>query len=162
MRTVLILFSALFVAGCGGAEDPVRPDPTLPSRVVNGVGFSAQTLFLESFPVQLAPSITLHNESDEPAEVVFPDGCVVLLRVYRTPARTGEPAWDQARTTGCTAALVEVELAPGESRDLQGAIVPAQTILGDSLPNGRYYLAVLVRPGGGEYVLAAGEGDLAQ
>ena len=98
----------------------------------------------ESFPVQLHITVEIENESTASQSVTFPDGCVVLVRVYDGGT---EPVWDEGRTAACTQALVQVSLAPGESAEFHTGMVSAATILGDSLPNGEYRIAAYLRPG---------------
>src|SRR5690606_2756215 len=64
----------------------------------------------------------------------------------------------QQRGAFCTMQLVELDLAPGESREFQ-ASTRADEILGDSLPVGRYYFTALLRPNGRAGEVPAGEGD---
>ena len=98
----------------------------------------------ESFPVQLRITVELENESATPKSVTFPDGCVVLMRAYDEGT---EADWDMANTVACTLALVEVDLAPGESRTFDTGLVSATTILGDNLPDGEYRITAYLRPG---------------
>ena len=44
----------------------------------------------------------------------------------------------------------------------EGSTVSAAEVLGDSLPEGRYYLSVVASPFGREIEIAAGSVDLAQ
>ena len=161
-RSVIVGLVAL-AAACSKAERTVDPENLLANpdvRVEEGIQYKAETAILESFPVQLATTVKLTNTGNSPRQVTFPDGCVVLIRAYRTAERTGEPAWDQSRVVACTMALVEVALAPGESREFQ-ARTDAGLILGDSLPDGRYYFSALLRPDGRALEVPAGEADLA-
>jgi hypothetical protein len=106
----------------------------------------------ESFPVQISVTVEATNGS-----VTFPDGCVVLMRVY---ADGTDPAWDMSGAVACTQALVQVDLDPGGTEQFQTGLVSAATILGDSLPNGNYRITAYLRPG--EIVeLDAGTVDLA-
>jgi hypothetical protein len=111
----------------------------------------------ESFPVQLGITVELENESTTPQSVTFPDGCVVLMRAYNSGT---EPAWDMGQAVGCTLALVQVDLAPGEREEFDTGLVSAASILGDSLSNGEYRITAYLRPG--QIVeLDAGMADLA-
>ena len=98
----------------------------------------------ESFPVQISVTVEATNGSDSPQSVTFPDGCVVLMRAYGDGT---EPVWDMSGTVGCTQALVQVDIAPGDSEEFQTGLVSAATILGDSLPNGNYQITAYLRPG---------------
>ena len=160
IKRTLIL--AVLASACADPGDPVRPPATAPSRVQDGVTYTADVAVMESFPVQLRPSLTLENNNPAPTEIVFNNGCVVLMRAYRSAARSGRAEYDQTRAFGCTAALVEVELSPGARRSFDGSTVSAADVLGDSLPEGRYYLSVVASPFGQEIEIAAGSVDLAQ
>ena len=130
----------------------------LPDRPVDGITYRVRGLNIaESFPVQLGITVELENESTTQKSVTFPDGCVVLMRAYDGGT---EPVWDMGNTVACTLVLVEVDLAPGESREFQVGLVSAATILGDSLPSGEYRITAYLRPG--QIVeLEAGVADLA-
>ena len=63
-------------------------------------------------------------------------------------------------TVACTLALLQVDLASGESQTFDAGLVSAATIVGDSLPNGEYRITAYLRPG--QIVeLEAGVADLA-
>ena len=126
-----------------------------------GGSYTAETRIAETAPVTMYTTVRVENTSSGRQEVTFPDGCVVLLRAYRGPARMGAPAWDQERGVACTMQLVELSLAPGESREFQTS-VRADRILGDSLPAGRYYFTAVLRPDGRVVEVPAGEADLAK
>jgi hypothetical protein len=132
--------------------------PELPDQLYNGITYRVTDFAIaESFPVQLGITVEIENESTTPKSVTFPDGCVVLMRAYDGRP---EPVWDMGDTVGCTLALVEVDLAPGESQEFQAGLVSAATILGDTLPNGEYRITAYLRPG--QIVeLEAGTADLA-
>ena len=131
---------------------------TGPGRLVGGLTYSvASFVVAESFPVQIGITVQIENTSATSRSVTFPDGCVVLMRAY---GEGTEPAWDMGSAVGCTMALVQVDLAPGEIEEFQTGLVSAQTILGDDLPNGDYRITAYLRPG--EIVeLEAGTADLA-
>lgn len=146
----------LVVAACGGSGSPSDLDEGAATRVQDGIRYTAETRIMESFPVQIAVTVTLTNTSAGVVRTVFPDGCVVTLRAYRG----SEQVWDQRMLILCTDALVEVDLAPGESASYETA-TSAAAILGPNLPDGRYRLEAVLRPGGAPITLDAGEVDLA-
>ena len=130
----------------------------LPEQLIDGVTYRVTGFVIaESFPVQIGITVELENESTTPQSVTFPDGCVVLMRAYDSGT---EPVWDMGQTVACTLALVEVDLAPGQSEEFITGLVSAASILGDSLPNGEYRITAYLRPG--QVVeLEAGMADLA-
>jgi hypothetical protein len=134
-------------------DPPAAPAPGV-ERPIQGLLYGAETFATER-PTALRAVLTVRNPSDRDAIVEFPDGCMVLLRVYRNEARTGTPAWDQRRERMCTQAIVQLRLAPGGAERYETRATAAE-ILGDSLPPGRYWLAALVRPGGEHIDVPAG------
>ncbi len=130
----------------------------LPEQLIDGITYRVTGFRIaESFPVQLGITVEIENESTTPQSVTFPDGCVVLMRAYDSGT---EPVWDMGQTVACTLALVEVDLAPGESEEFSTGLVSAASILGDSLPNGEYRITAYLRPGP-VVELEAGVADLA-
>lgn len=122
------------------------------------VHYTATTRILESFPVQLHTTVDMTNRGRDRARLDFGNGCKVLLRAYRTEARQ-QAAWDQGRVLGCTQAIETIQLQPGERRQLT-ARSNAREILGDSLPDGRYFLTAYLPANGGEIEIPAGAADL--
>lgn len=162
MRNSWVGLLGLMVA-CGNKEPagPRLPDGGSQTVIQNNIEYRGETLSLESFPVQIATNVRLTNPGSAPASLTFPDGCVVMLLVFRDAARS-ELAFDSRKVYGCTAALVPVTLAPGASKTFSGPTISAATILGDSLPNGTYYFSALIRPEGTALKLAAGSAALAK
>jgi len=161
------LFAALLtlLAACSRAEESSQPlAPNMQqgaSHTEGDLQWVASTAIMESFPVQLATTVKVANVGRKPAVVEQSSGCPVFLRAYRTPDRTGSPAWDQAQQVYCTMAIQVIQLGPGESLTFTTRANAAE-ILGDSLPNGRYYLSVYVNKTGAAIELQAGEADLAR
>ncbi len=160
MRTSWIGAAGLMVAGaaaCGSPVDGLRSGP--PGG--EAISYSARTVLLESYPVQIRTWVDVRNDASTPQTVEFPDGCVVVIRAYRDAARTGAPAWDQFRRVGCRMAIVPVTVQPGETEQIGAPTVSARDVLGDSVPDGRYWLSAVIRPGGERLELPAGQADLA-
>lgn len=85
-------------------------------------------------------------------------GCPVMLRLYRTPERTGEPAWDEARGIQCMEDPTPFSLAPGETRELE-TWVETRRILFPQTEQGRYHVGAVVRLGGQPVEVPAGEAE---
>lgn len=139
---------------------PACVDPAGPGNVVrtgDGLVYRASTDILESFPIQLRTHVEIRNGGVRPVTVEFPDGCVVLVRAYAEGA--SRPAWDQAAVVGCTDAIVQVTLGPGEMTRYTSA-TGAREILGDSLADGEYRLRAYLRPRAGVVQLDAGSAPL--
>ena len=145
-----------------GGDPPARGDagdPRPAAVLRDGFQYQADVLVMESFPVQLVGRVTITNATERTRTVSFPDGCVALLRAYRTGG--GEPVWDQASEVGCTEAIVPVTLAPGGSREVSTPTASAGDILDEGLPDGRYRVTVYLRPASGEVEIEAGAAELA-
>lgn len=144
----MLALCAALITACsdGGSQAPLDPgaDARLSGEIVrDGIEYDAEVAVLESFPVQLSGRVTLRNRVDERRTLTFADGCLALMRAYR--AGGGGPVWDQAAETGCTMALVPIDLARGEERVLTTGVVSARDVLGEDLPDGSYRLAVYLR-----------------
>ena len=148
-----LLVTATFVA-CGVSSGGLD----LPEQLIDGITYRVTDFVIaESFPVQIGITVELENESMTRQSVTFPDGCVVLMRAYDSGT---EPIWDMGQTVACSLALVEVDLAPGQSEEFNTGLVSAASILGDNLPNQEYRITAYLRPG--QIVeLEAGMADLA-
>jgi hypothetical protein len=105
---------------------------------------------------QLYVSVSITNRGPGPARLNH-GACAVRIRAYRSPARTGPPAWtsEQYRPDWCTDILHHRELAPGETAVAKGLQDVISTIdvhrknprsrpptpRPDPPPRGRYYLS---------------------
>lgn len=156
LQTLLVLLAA---GGCAGAVDPDLDAPGSAAVVQGDVGYRAETAVMESFPVQLRTTVTMGNRGRGKTQLRLGSGCPVQLRVYRDEARS-RLAWDQGRVIACTKEIQIVELAPGDSAQ-RSAGTNAHEILGDSLPDGRYWLGAYVQVVGAPLVVPAGAVDLA-
>jgi ribosomal protein L11 len=156
----IALTVGLGLAACAPV-DPAFPPLAVPSpvRVVDGVTYRAETHVMAERPTQLHVQGTVTNTSAQERRVEFPDGCVVLLRAYRHVERTGTPSWDQRRTIACTQAVQVARIAPGRSESYE-TTTGAREILGDSLPEGRYYFTAYYRPGNQLVEVLAGDAEL--
>ena len=154
----LTAFGMLLATATFAACEATSSGLDLREQLIDGITYGVTGFVIaESFPVQIGITVELENESTTPQSVTFPDGCVVLMRAYDSGT---EPVWDMGQTVACTLALVEVDLAPGQSEEFITGLVSAASILGDSLPNGEYRITAYLRPG--QIVeLEAGMADLA-
>ncbi|HKY59683.1 MAG TPA: BsuPI-related putative proteinase inhibitor [Gemmatimonadota bacterium] len=166
LSNVLRSLAAATLVACTGASTPTS-DGSTPGAgsprggavVQDGIEYTGDVAVMESFPVQLRGRVTIANRSGEDRTVIFPDGCVALLRVYRPG--DSEPVWDQAGEQMCTMALVPLALAPGASREVSTPTASGHDILGEELPDGEYRVAIYLRPDGGLVEIDAGTVDLA-
>lgn len=150
---------AMMAAGLGACSTDPGTGP-LASTVRQGdVEFSAVTLVMESFPVQLSTTVTMRNRSTARSTLELGSGCPVQLRVYRDAVRK-DLVWDQGRVMACTKEIQIVNLAEGDTVQ-RAARASAYDILGDSLPDGRYHLGAYVQVIDSPLVIPAGDADLA-
>ena len=156
-RRTLIVVALVAASGVAACDDSLT-GPVGDGQVLDGVLYSVKDLLVaESFPVQVGVTVELRNLSSTPRDVVFSDGCVVLMRAY---AGGSDPAWDMGTGQACTDALVEVRLEPGETREFSTGLVSAAAILEGGLAAGEYLITAYLRPGG-TVELEAGRVDLA-
>ena len=159
------LLPLLLLAACANGEDnvtdtpPVTPPPG--SRTVGDVVYSAETLVMESFPVQLHTIVTARNTSSQDVELHFPYPCVAMLHAYTDSTRSGAPAWSQERFIGCIAVIFDDTIAAGDTAQYSAPNTNGYEVLGDSLPDGRYWLSASLNPGGQRIEVPAGVVDLA-
>jgi hypothetical protein len=153
---LLVLF--VTATACGAQDrspgDPLKPGPA--GTQTGGIAYTGELAILESFPVQLAATVTAKNISSSAVTLRFPDSCVVLLRAYRGH----DLVWDQSQGTACLQMIETFDLAAGESRSFKSR-TNAYEILGKDLADGVYRMTGYLRPEGGVVEVELGEADLA-
>ena len=146
-RTWLCTGLALVVIGIAGcASVPSTSNEALPHSL-SAIAQSAVTL--RDTVQQLSTSVKLTNSGVKPVHLEY-GACAVRVLAFRDEARTGSPVWNSDYGKPyhspypfgyvCTMQLFETDLQPGKNLDF-GFQVPVIDLVGDSLPNGRYYLA---------------------
>jgi hypothetical protein len=183
VRQLLGLFATVLLAACSSETTtvPIQPTPLQQSpggSSASASGFTYEvTTTLADAPAQadplLRPTITTTAKlrNDRPDSVTLQYGaCAVSLVAYATADRRGAPAWRSTASEpwegtylrACIAILYGRKLAPGAELALGAYSSRLIEILGDSLPNGRYYftatLGVSSAPNG--ISLPAGDFDL--
>lgn len=125
--------SLLAVAAC---EEGAMTAPSV--LRLDEIAFRGSVDVRESFPVQLGFRLTARNLSDHDV-VLVTDGCSLRVRAYRDPDRTSGPAWRGPKDP-CAASEGPVDV-PVLARDsvVWHRDFSAADVLGDSLPDGRYY-----------------------
>ena len=95
-------------------------------------------------------TVQLHNPLNRPVSVVLRTPCSVIVRVYRLDAGVTDAVWDQERYPGgCKSFPFDLTIDAGGTHALQFGPIDASFILNDSLPAGRYRLAVFIAERGG-------------
>jgi hypothetical protein len=121
------------------------------SNRLEGFAYRASTRLVGT---TLHATASITNTTSQPVYLEYGD-CALSVRAYRTPDRTGEPAWrsefrapwDGYGGYDCLAYLATATVAPGatfQPREFQ-LTVPLIEILGDSLPDGQYYFSASLR-----------------
>jgi hypothetical protein len=120
----------------------------------SGLGDLTYVAKVDIVDSMIRASVSIANRSRAPISVDY-GACALSLRAYRNPWRTGAPAWRselRAPWNGfggyaCPGYRARRTLAPGETfspREFQFS-GPLIELLGDSLPDGRYWFAATLR-----------------
>jgi hypothetical protein len=143
------------------------PIPLAAARPVGGVAVMARTAVLGSGPpTVIRVVVTGTSIGGTPASLALPlEGCPLELLVFSTRAERDSVldrvAIRTLASTDCESVHGRFEVASGKRSEIAALTVDAMDILGDSLPGGRYYLAVrLARAGEPAVLLSAGEAEL--
>lgn len=134
--------AALGVVSCS-EQDPSSPDlaALLPLEFRAGVDVR------ESLPVQLGFRLEAENTGDEDIDLLT-DACGLQVRAYREPERTGTPAWSHGDLSGPCLARTTLTSVPAGGKTGWKSVHTGAEVLGDSLPEGRYYFTTgLLRVG---------------
>ena len=154
---------AIALACNDGPAEPRNDLPGIPigsgSTMHGDIQYAATLRVMESFPVQIAADVTVTNHRDEAVRIVFPDGCVALLRAYAVDGN--DPVWDQGQDFACTLALVSIDLEPGASKSYTTPTSSARDILGDTLPDASYRIEAYLRPDDDVVTIDTGTVELA-
>lgn len=151
----------------GGVRVRLELERVAPSNVGGNpmpgpAGFEAtgDLAIMESFPVQLAGSMTFENVADETLTLRTGE-CWPLLRAYQ-PGED-EPVWDQSEEGACNLFTVREDVvAPGGEVRFESPIVSAADVLDDELPDGGYEMTIYFHPLESEEIeIGLGEVDLA-
>jgi hypothetical protein len=154
LRTAAALLT-LLTAACTGGASPRTAPPDAPAAVPGALRYAARVAVHGDSLVAHANAV---NAGSEPVALRYGD-CALLLRAWRSPDPRGEPAWRSERRGPFRTGLRDVcgsltrydTLAPGDSlpRPL-GLRVPLLDVLGDSLPDGRYWFTGVLQLNAGD------------
>jgi hypothetical protein len=143
-----------------GLPKPKYPPPI---KTVEGVTFRAETRAVRDAKPHVVTTVTMTN-TGQISVWLNGNWCPVKPRAYRNATRSGRPAWDpwdvirqraarkQQKKGGfgggdlggaCPEGGPSIILAPGESDSLQERYSMG-FILGDSLPEGRYFFTAIL------------------
>lgn len=156
---VLTVIGVAVLAGCQGLLDPTIE--------VDGLRFQgAATTVLARPPgapdSYVMGSVSVRNVSLRRIQRTFDGGCFIRrLQAFREVGGERRLAWDsdRAERRGCTDDLAIVDLAPGEATSPANwcFAVRFSEIRGDSLPAGRYEIALWIGASREDVRIGAGE-----
>jgi hypothetical protein len=147
MMVFATVASTVIAAWSCGGDSPTQAREVfiLPAGALTPSARSAITL--RDTVQYLSTSATLTNNGKWPAHLEY-GACPVRVVAYRDESRTGQPVWNSDHrkpyhaswSYGCTLQLILQNVQPGHSLELTFSS-PLIELVGDSLPNGRYYLS---------------------
>jgi len=147
-RGVLVASGVCGVLAC---SNPIAPTPRdLPDEVmIEGVRFVTVTSVSAGHRIVTTASAT--NLQDVRVELeILGQGCRLRPRAFRDVGRGGVPAWDHSGwSPNCTDRGFEIQLDAGESTQFSNE-VQVMDVLGDSLPEGRYYFTARLSSDGND------------
>jgi hypothetical protein len=132
------------------------------------LAFSGETRLEGVAPQELVSSVAVTNTGRRAVRLEY-GACALRVQLFRSPERTGIPVWDSGRRpnpdpdTGhywaCPLYLRVTELAAGQSHTAGEFTlrIAVPQILGDSIPDGRYYVTARVGLNGFTRSAAAGD-----
>jgi hypothetical protein len=155
----LALATVLACSSDGAAINQPPPPPAPAFTISNAYGISASAAAVRDPQARLRFAVTVTNGSATDEQVAY-GGCWASIRLFPTPDRSGTPSYDSGLgSAGCAPSETHVTLAPGESTDLVG-FIDLSAIVASGLPQGHYYVSILVSPNGSSTPIAAGEIDI--
>ncbi|MDP2952062.1 MAG: hypothetical protein Q8O76_01935 [Chloroflexota bacterium] len=165
-------YFAIIIKLSGGPLELAAGEGEL-SYDVDGLAFRAETSLVDVAPRKLQTVVMVTNTSDKRVHIQF-GACSVWLRAYTSPDRSGVPAWDARKrpnpdpVTGaywvCPSYLSGEELGPGESATPKEfrKLIEEPDIMGDALPDGRYYFSATIEVNNTSVDIPAGELELSR
>lgn len=155
----LWVLTAVLVCACNDVAGPPGNQPP-DSIIIRTVSFSATTS-VAGIPAEVVTTVTATNTvTDSTTLEIRGGGCRVRLRAFRYPDRSGRPEWDHDRwSPNCTHPAFRIELGIGENVQFTKSI-PVASILGDSLPEGRYYFTARLTKSNQAFEMTSGSAVL--
>lgn len=130
------LLSALLVA------IPISASQGQTLTSLAGLDYHAVTT-LEGFaPSKIVSTVTISNRGELPVNIEF-GACAVKLFAFRSPDKTGTPAWISNPSDMCILPLYMRLVAPGHSTSLN-VTVPTRDMMKDPIPRGQYFFTAQV------------------
>jgi hypothetical protein len=141
-RSSAVIWLLLVIAACTTSKSPAERFTQGPwIETTQGYSIRGWARMLPGPPDTLVFGATMANRSRQ--TVLFrSSGCGPRAEAYLVPQRAGPPAWESHQEDCATGHQLPV--APGDSLPAGFSIVVATVpdVLGDSLPEGRYFFAI--------------------
>lgn len=173
------LIGTQFALACTGArtdESTSRPIADQPDSVVStetrSSAHRSSTLprvVIIPEPIVVHPDVyefqAIAINASDTLEIWLAGLCPITLRAYRDSSRV-RLAWDAERAkpagviSGCTTNRPEYRVLPRQRSRLGRVVLASAHILGDTLPEGRYYFLARLRYNGREWFVPAGSARL--
>jgi hypothetical protein len=143
-----VLLALATVGACGRLRPAERLERGPWVRTALGYEVRGWMRVTRGDPDTLRFGASVRNPGERPVRVSFGGiRCLASALAYRTAAHTGRPVWDSEQVWAPTCELVQHarSIAPGDTFPTDLWTVCCSTsllVLGDSLPEGRYYFSV--------------------
>lgn len=140
LRVVYLALAGVLLQACGHGSEPFQVG--LWVQTPSGVSVRAFLKVGVGHPDTLTFGASLANRGSEPAH--FGPGCGYIVRAYSRADRAGRPAWSSPTDISCPAQAFWRTLLPGDSVPTSHFcfVFTSAQVLGDSLPEGRYYFTL--------------------
>ena len=126
-----------FGSACGSSSDATGPEDDVSGDIEYSMQSSETNLDVD-LPPNLLLVMTMANRSSGAVEKVYPAGCPIRFRIYRS--LDNQLLYDETKVACSLTTPVAISLQPGESRTIGSGFRQMPGIMGDSIPCGTYRL----------------------
>jgi len=116
---------ALVVGGCNS------------STGLDQLTFEGRHAIVTQSPLTIEGVVTVRNVGDKAVIVAAAKPCLMVLKAFLTPERSGEPAWQSPSPQACTLEARSATIAPGDYYEYS-----ITTTVPTTLPYATYYLSL--------------------
>jgi len=125
-----------FGSSCGSSSDATAPEE-VPPEVEYSMQSSETNLDVD-LPPNLLLAMTIGNTSSAAVDRVYPAGCPIRFRIYRT--LDDSLVYDETKVACSLTTPATIRIQPGEQRTIGSGFRQMTGIMGDSIPCGTYRL----------------------
>ncbi len=153
----------LTLSGAVACSSAQAPDGTLPPvqplTISSAFGIAASSAAVRDPSSRIRYVLHVTNGSASDERVTY-GACWAGVRLFRSAARSGPPAFDSAMgTDACVLPEYVTTISAGSSTDLVG-YVDVASVLAAGITPGHYYVTLVVAPNGAPTQIAAGDVDI--